>query len=72
MSAPSVHPPATTPARIGVARRLLDIVVSLTALVALLPLLLFLAALVRCTSRGPALFRQVRVGAAGRPFVLLK
>jgi lipopolysaccharide/colanic/teichoic acid biosynthesis glycosyltransferase len=72
MSAPSVHPPAATPARIGVARRLLDIVVSLTALVALLPLLLFLAALVRCTSRGPALFRQVRVGAAGRPFVLLK
>jgi lipopolysaccharide/colanic/teichoic acid biosynthesis glycosyltransferase len=72
MSAPSVHPPATTPARIGAARRLLDVVVSLTALVALLPLLLFLAALVRCTSRGPALFRQVRVGAAGQPFVLLK
>jgi lipopolysaccharide/colanic/teichoic acid biosynthesis glycosyltransferase len=39
--------------------------------VAGVPLLLLMAA-VRCESRGPALFRQTRVGQGGRRFVLLK
>jgi lipopolysaccharide/colanic/teichoic acid biosynthesis glycosyltransferase len=59
-------------ARVSSGRRALDVAVSLTALVTLLPILLALAVLVRCTSRGPVLFRQVRVGAGGRPFVMLK
>ncbi len=45
---------------------------ALAVLVAVSPLLAALAALVRATSRGPALFRQVRVGLEGRPFVLCK
>lgn len=36
------------------------------------PLILALAIVVKATSRGPALFRQERVGRAGRPFTLLK
>jgi exopolysaccharide biosynthesis polyprenyl glycosylphosphotransferase len=36
------------------------------------PLLLFLAALVRLTSRGPAFFRQPRAGLRGRPFTIYK
>jgi lipopolysaccharide/colanic/teichoic acid biosynthesis glycosyltransferase len=58
--------------RVGPGRRALDVAVALTALVALVPVLLVLAVLVRCCSRGPVLFRQVRVGAGGRPFVMLK
>ena len=41
-------------------------------LVVLAPALLLIAALVRLTSRGPALFRQERVGYRGRPFTMLK
>ena len=64
--------PSGAGARISGGRRALDMAVSLTALMALLPILLALAVLVRCTSRGPILFRQVRVGAGGRPFIMLK
>jgi lipopolysaccharide/colanic/teichoic acid biosynthesis glycosyltransferase len=42
------------------------------ALIALLPLLLALAAAVRATSGGPALFRQPRVGEGGEVFEMLK
>jgi lipopolysaccharide/colanic/teichoic acid biosynthesis glycosyltransferase len=41
-------------------------------LLALLPMLLTLAALVRLSSPGPALFRQRRVGRDGREFEMLK
>jgi lipopolysaccharide/colanic/teichoic acid biosynthesis glycosyltransferase len=58
--------------RISRGRRALDVAVSLTALVVLLPVMLVLGVLVRCTSRGPVLFRPVRVGAGGRPFVMVK
>src|SRR4030095_3342839 len=53
-------------------RRLLDVIVAGLLLVALPPLLAALALLVRATSPGPALFRQIRVGRNGRAFVLLK
>jgi lipopolysaccharide/colanic/teichoic acid biosynthesis glycosyltransferase len=36
------------------------------------PLILLLLLLVRVTSRGPAIYRQVRVGRHGRPFVMYK
>ena len=36
------------------------------------PLILGLMALVRLTSRGPALYRQVRLGRDGRPYSILK
>lgn len=56
----------------GKARRAIDIAVSLGVLAAAgLPLLLLMLA-VRLTSRGPALFRQVRVGQGERVFTLLK
>lgn len=53
-------------------KRGLDVVVATTALVLASPLLLVVAALVRLTSRGPALFRQTRVGLHGQPFQMLK
>jgi lipopolysaccharide/colanic/teichoic acid biosynthesis glycosyltransferase len=44
------------------ARRILNLLFALIALVALLPVMLLVAALVRLTSRGPILYTQVRVG----------
>lgn len=52
--------------------RIFDFVVSFVALIALSPLLLALAILVRTTSPGPALFRQDRVGLSGQTFNILK
>jgi len=53
-------------------RRLLDVTVAGTLLLVLAPFLGVLALLVRETSTGPALFRQIRIGRNGQPFVLLK
>ena len=49
-----------------------DRVVAAAALLILLPALVVLALIVRCTSHGPALFRQTRVGRGGRTFTMLK
>jgi exopolysaccharide biosynthesis polyprenyl glycosylphosphotransferase len=49
-----------------------DRALAVVGLVALLPMLLVIGIVVRLTSRGPALFRQVRVGLGGRHFVMWK
>ncbi len=54
------------------AARVLDVLLAGLALLVLWPLMVVLAVLVRCTSRGPALFRQTRLGQGGAPFVMLK
>jgi exopolysaccharide biosynthesis polyprenyl glycosylphosphotransferase len=41
-------------------------------LVLLLPVVLVVALLVKVTSRGPVLFRQIRIGRDGRPFQMFK
>ncbi|PWD51923.1 polyprenyl glycosylphosphotransferase [Serinibacter arcticus] len=53
-------------------KRATDVILSAAALVVLSPLLLTIALLVRLGDGGPAFFRQVRVGANGRPFTMLK
>lgn len=44
----------------------------LVLLLVFAPLIAVLALVVRCTSAGPALFRQVRLGRGGRPFAMFK
>jgi lipopolysaccharide/colanic/teichoic acid biosynthesis glycosyltransferase len=55
-----------------VLKRSLDVGISLALLILLAPLLLLIAALVKLKSPGPVLFRQVRIGAHGQPFTMLK
>jgi exopolysaccharide biosynthesis polyprenyl glycosylphosphotransferase len=54
------------------AKETFDRIVSLLLLVLLAPLFLVLGVVVRTGSRGPVLFRQVRVGQNGREFTMFK
>jgi len=53
-------------------KRLFDIVAALAGLFLFLPLLPFLAIIVKLESSGPLLFRQARIGKDGRPFTCYK
>lgn len=70
---PLIH--VTTPTLEGgqrVAKRLFDVLVSGLLIVALSPIMVIVAALVKADSRGPVLFRQERVGIEGTRFAMLK
>jgi lipopolysaccharide/colanic/teichoic acid biosynthesis glycosyltransferase len=54
------------------AKRALDLLISLLGLVLLSPLLLLLAMWVKLDSRGPVLYRGTRVGKGGRTFEMYK
>jgi exopolysaccharide production protein ExoY len=53
-------------------KRTLDVLLILLALPFLLPLVVFVALLIRSVSAGPVLFRQERVGLKGRRFMCFK
>jgi lipopolysaccharide/colanic/teichoic acid biosynthesis glycosyltransferase len=53
-------------------KRILDLALAVPGLAVLSPLLLVVALLIKLDSRGPALFRQTRVGKRGRQFQILK
>jgi sugar transferase (PEP-CTERM system associated) len=56
----------------GVAKRLFDIVFSLALLTFTAPVIGLFAVLVKLDSKGPAFFRQTRVGLFGQPFDVIK
>ncbi|MFN9393251.1 MAG: sugar transferase [Flavobacteriales bacterium] len=53
-------------------KRLMDIGVSLLALMILLPVFIVIACGILFTSRGPVIFSQERIGKFGRPFTIFK
>ena len=53
-------------------KRLFDFILSFVGLLVLSPLLIFIAALVKITSKGPILYRQERMGIDGNTFKMLK
>ena len=55
-----------------VLKRSLDIVVSLTALLITFPLILFIACLMKLTSKGPLFYVQERMGLDGKTFKMFK
>jgi lipopolysaccharide/colanic/teichoic acid biosynthesis glycosyltransferase/O-antigen/teichoic acid export membrane protein len=56
----------------SVARRAVDILVAGIVLVITGPVIVLLAVAVRLTSRGPAFYRQIRIGRSGERFTILK
>lgn len=53
-------------------KRALDALLATAGLILLSPVLGIVACCIKLTSRGPVLFRQLRVGKDGRPFQILK
>jgi len=53
-------------------KRVVDFLMALVFLIVLSPLFLVLALLIKLTSRGPVLYRQVRCGLGGRKFTVYK
>jgi len=65
---------STTPAETGalLVKRVVDVGLALLLGIVCLPLAALLALLIKLTSHGPVLFRQVRCGLSGRPFTFYK
>jgi exopolysaccharide biosynthesis polyprenyl glycosylphosphotransferase len=63
------HTRARSPGR---PKRAMDVVLGLLFLCLFSPILLLIPLLIRLDSRGPALFRQTRLGLSGQPFEILK
>ena len=53
-------------------KRIFDIITSSVLLVFFSPLLLFVAIIIKTTSKGPVIFKQKRVGQFGKEFVMYK
>ena len=65
----------SSPALLGwqlVAKRMLDVTGAVVGMVVLSPLMFICAILVKATSPGPVIFRQLRVGLGGETFRMLK
>lgn len=56
----------------GLVKSVMEWIAALAMFVATLPFLIVLCAVLKCTSRGPALYSQMRLGRHGRPFRLYK
>jgi lipopolysaccharide/colanic/teichoic acid biosynthesis glycosyltransferase len=69
---PELHAHQNRVAMFQVLKRGMDILGSLALLIILSPLLLAIAGLVKLSSRGPVLFRQVRIGQMLKPFMICK
>jgi lipopolysaccharide/colanic/teichoic acid biosynthesis glycosyltransferase len=53
-------------------KRLFDFLISLAAMIILLPVFIVIILSIRLSGRGPAFFRQIRAGKNGRPFTFYK
>jgi exopolysaccharide biosynthesis polyprenyl glycosylphosphotransferase len=56
----------------AVAKRAFDLVLSAVAIVVLAPIMLIVAAVIKCSDPGPVFFKQRRVGRNGAPFDVFK
>jgi lipopolysaccharide/colanic/teichoic acid biosynthesis glycosyltransferase len=69
---PELHADQRAISNFQMLKRGMDILGSLLLLIMLSPLLLAVAGLVKLSSRGPVIFRQVRIGQMMKPFMICK
>jgi exopolysaccharide biosynthesis polyprenyl glycosylphosphotransferase len=53
-------------------KRLFDVLISLIASLVFLPVFIFLAIIIKATSKGPIIYKQERIGRFGKPFKIYK
>lgn len=53
-------------------KRILDFLLTLIGTIIIFPVMLVIAILIKCSSKGPVLFKQERLGYHGKPFNILK
>jgi len=66
-----IMPDIMTPAG-KLTKRIIDIILSALTLLILSPLLILTSALIKLDTKGPVLYKQVRVGRKGEEFIMLK
>jgi exopolysaccharide biosynthesis polyprenyl glycosylphosphotransferase len=71
LTAFSIRPVQLSRPKAGV-KRAFDLAVGSVAVALLSPLLVTIALAVRLSSKGPVLYRQIRIGKGGRPFTVFK
>ncbi|HOM52571.1 MAG TPA: sugar transferase [Phycisphaerae bacterium] len=67
-----VEAPAWRERAYAIAKRVMDVTLAVLLLILTAPIMLCAAIAIRCTSKGPILFRQARAGLHGRPFTMYK
>jgi exopolysaccharide production protein ExoY len=65
---PAIRAGSTNPPVGGLLKRILDLIIAVTALVMAAPVMIVVALLIRITAGGPAVFSHSRVGFGGKPF----
>ena len=53
-------------------KRVFDVFISFVMLLLLIPVYIIIALLIKCTSKGPVIYKQERIGLHGLPFYILK
>lgn len=53
-------------------KRILDLFIALVSIIVISPVILLVAILIKLTSRGPAIYKQERIGRGDSPFILYK
>ena len=53
-------------------KRVFDVFISFVMLILLIPVYIIIALLIKCTSKGPVIYKQERIGLHGLPFHILK
>jgi len=69
---PELHANQEAITNFQILKRAMDIVASVLLLMLLAPLLLAIAGIVKLSSRGPVIFRQIRIGQMMKPFMICK
>ena len=69
---PELHANQEAITNFQILKRAMDICASLALLILLAPLLLAIAGVVKLSSRGPVIFRQIRIGQMMKPFMICK